>query len=101
MQGWSAKKNGGGGRTHSKGKRKDNLIIDPSHWHTVYMTKTKSSLGSVLMLLTQRKRASMYLMGNVPFDAESMPAAMTGTSVLVGKINEDQYRRERTHKRLR
>lgn len=51
--------------------------------------------------LTQRKRASIYLTLNAPFDAESMPAAMTGTSVLVGDINQDRYHRERTHKRVR
>jgi hypothetical protein len=63
----------------------------------------KSTVASPVpvMPLTQRKRASMYLMGNFPFDAESMPAPMSGTSVLVGKIDEDRYRREVTHKRVR
>ena len=69
--------------------------------HGVSVLKSTVASPVPVIPLTQRKSASMYLMLNVPFDAESMPAAMTGTSVLVGNINEDRYHRERTHKRVR
>ena len=61
----------------------------------------KSTVTSLVPVipLTQRKRASIYLMLNVPFDAKSMPAAMTRTSVLIGNINQDQYHSKDTHKR--
>jgi len=39
--------------------------------------------------LTQMKSASMYLMSNTPLDdAESMPAAIIGKSVLIGGVNQ-------------
>ena len=38
--------------------------------------------------LTQTKRASMYLIWNVPFDAESMPAEIIGVSVLTQTVNQ-------------
>ena len=69
--------------------------------HGVSVLKSTVASPVPVIPLTQRKRASIYLMSNSPFDAESMPAAMTGTSVLVGNINLDRYHRERTHKRVR
>jgi hypothetical protein len=37
--------------------------------------------------LTQTKRASMYLMSDAPLDAESIPAAIIGVSILTRKVN--------------
>jgi len=50
--------------------------------HGVSMLKSTVTSPVPVTPLMQTKRASMYLTSNAPLDAESMPAATIGTSVL-------------------
>jgi hypothetical protein len=69
--------------------------------HGVSALKSTVTSPVPVIPLTQRKSASMYLMLNAPLDAERMPAATIGKSVLIWDVNRALCHRERTHKRVR